>query len=113
VGNFRAVLTDSLIAFFMNFLDIIPENLFIILISLLVNAHLSQILQYNFRSCDILRPSFLSTIFAPSKTVGLSELIVTFLALPKDKSRGHQNLVSKSSVNFCKILYKVKSNIVA
>jgi len=69
VGNFRAVLTDSLIAFFMNFLDIIPENLFVILISLLVNAHLSQILQYNFRTSDILRSGFLSTIFAPSKTV--------------------------------------------
>lgn len=120
MGNFRAVFVNSLATFLMDFLHIVPEKLSAIAaiflgrtIGLLVDAHLTQILQNDFMALDIFISSFLSAIFATSKAVSLSEFSITRQTFPENKSGCHQDLISKSSVDFCKVLDKIKSKIVA
>jgi hypothetical protein len=99
----------------MDFFDIVPELLAmtIFFITLLVNAHLSQIFQNDFLSWDQIISTINSAILSSSKAVSVHEIILALNANPEHEPWGHEGSLSQNLIKLLEILDEIKCLIIA
>lgn len=107
----RALFIENIIATRMNFLNIIPKHLPVssFSISLLIDAHLSQVFQNNFFALDKFITIFGGTVLSSSEAVGMHKFFITIDTDPKYKPWCHHDTISEHLVQFHEILNEIKS----
>jgi hypothetical protein len=90
-------------------LDIVPEHHSVVLlfISVLVHAHLPQILHHDLLSLKFIVSRIHGAVFSSSKTVLGNERFVTIDTPPEYEPRSHENFFTEPFVDLHEVLDEV------
>ena len=115
VANFGALLVDGVVATRVHFFDVVPEHLSIGAwsVRLLVNAHLSEVLQHNFFALNQLIAIFSGAVLSSPEAIVVHELFIAINAHPKHKPWRHQRIIPQDLVQLHEVLNEIKRQIIA